>query len=168
MCFCALKLKSALAVLALTTSAAWAADFERVGPPLVINFDEAAGTAGSDTSLAGTGDAVSVKLGYSTLLKVDLVPTTIVVGSEEVVDVAPVGAMLILTGKALGSTNLHLLDEEKSVIFAAVIEVVPVVAPLPIVHVLATGREPLAYTCGENVCTLVENATAALTPELGP
>lgn len=152
MWFCALKLKSALAVLALTTSAGWAADFEEVGPPLVINFDEA----------AGTGDAVSVKLGYSTLLKTDLVPTTIVVGSEEVVDVAPVGAMLILTGKALGSTNMHLLDEEKSVIFAAVIEVVPVVAPLPIVHVLATGREPLAYTCGENVCTLIENATAAL------
>lgn len=182
--FCVSRLKSALVVLALTSSIAWAADLpnETIGTPPAFNSDEAAtavddeaaATVERDVDLtsAWPGDAIRVKLGYSTLLKADLVPTTIVVGNEEVVEVAPVGNMLILTGKTLGSTNLYLLDEEKTVILATVIDVVPVVAPLPVVRVFEGGKEPLEYACGENVCTLVEEADAgavgAVTPEFGP
>ncbi|UIJ70490.1 pilus assembly protein N-terminal domain-containing protein [Aurantimonas sp. HBX-1] len=165
-------IRSALAVLALTASVASAADLSdgpagRAPMPDRGAAGRTSGGAGGPLTIA-TRDVIDVKLGYATLLKTEVVPTSIVLGSEEVVDVAPVGEMLILTGKTLGSTNLYLLDANKTVLLAAVVNVVPAAAAAPMVRVFQGRNAPLDYVCDGNACAAVTDAAGGIAAVVTP
>src|SRR5262245_42743366 len=71
---------------------------------------------GSDAALAQ--DAVRVRPGYATVLKFDKAFSTVVIGDPQVADVLPRGdRAVLLSGRAVGTTNLIVLDADSNELF---------------------------------------------------
>jgi hypothetical protein len=99
-----------------------------------------------------SAQAIDVKLGYSELFRTDQAAEIVVVGNDRIANatIAAEGT-IVVTGHALGSTNLILLDEAGAEITSATVRVVPVdPRPQRTVRLIAGGASEgaLVYVCG--------------------
>jgi hypothetical protein len=96
--------------------------------------------------------AIDVKLGHSELVRTDQLVETIIVGNDQVANAAIATAgTIVVTGHALGTTNLILLDEAGAEISSAVVRVVPVdPRPQRTVRLISGGADETTrvYVCG--------------------
>lgn len=109
-------------------------------------------------SLAWAAETIDVKLGYSEVMRIDEPAETVVVGNDQMAN-ATIAAhnTIVVTGNALGSTNLILLDDTCAEIASSVVRVVPVdPRPQHAVGLISGGADECAtvYLCGpEPSCT---------------
>jgi hypothetical protein len=85
----------------------------------------AAGALIATLASASAAEPATINLfaGYSELIKLHKRGTTLVVGDPTVADAVSAGNEVVLTGKAVGSTNFIVLDENDAEIYRALITV---------------------------------------------
>lgn len=101
---------------------------------------------------AASAQTIDVKLGYSEVMRTDQPAETVIVGNDQVAN-ATIAARntIVVTGNALGSTNLILLDEAGTEISSSIVRVVPVdPRPQRAVRLISGGANEGAsvYVCG--------------------
>lgn len=103
-------------------------------------------------SPAWAQETIEVKIGHSNLVKADRAPGAIIVGNNKIADATiATRDTIAVTGHALGSTNLILLDEAGTEIMSATVRVVPVdPRPQTAVQVISGGSKggTSVYLCG--------------------
>ena len=97
-------------------------------------------------------ETIEVKVGYSNLVRADRVPETVIIGNNAIADATiATRNSIAVTGHALGSTNLILLDESGDEIMSTTVRVVPV-DPRPqfAVQMISGGSSggTSVYLCG--------------------
>ncbi|HEX2256751.1 MAG TPA: pilus assembly protein N-terminal domain-containing protein [Afifellaceae bacterium] len=103
-------------------------------------------------SAGKAAETIDVRLGYSELIRTEKPAETIIIGNDQVANATIASAgTIVVTGNALGSTNLILLDETGAEISSATVRVVPVdPRPQHAVRLILGGANQGAavYVCG--------------------
>ena len=96
--------------------------------------------------------ALDVTVGHSHIIRTTTPVGTIALGDPEIADAtAAAGGTIIVTGKAVGITNMIGLDEKGEEIFSYRVQVVPVDRPASFSIRLVRGGHPneeFEYSCG--------------------
>lgn len=138
---------------ALSPSAAVSQDFAEF-PSLQASPESGAASRGADKQAEPKPDSaarrdrmnVSVVMDQALLVRSPESVKTIIVGNPGIADVSSEGkGMLVITGKAYGSTNLILVSGEGNVVGESLISVVPARAGIVTVQSGPTSKE--AYSC---------------------
>ena len=126
------------------------------------------GLAVAILSLAVSGahatEMLEVKLGYSQVIGPVANMATVIVGNDRVADATlGGGGTIILTGRALGATNLIVLDEGGRQVLESPLQVVPVDRrPRTNIRIVKGITKAQDYDCGQNrLCKPVAVAVAA-------
>lgn len=114
-------------------------------------------------------EVIDINLGYSQVVRPAEVPGTVIVGDDAVADATIGGGnTIILTGKALGTTNLIVLDEAGGEILSLPVTVAPVDRrPTATIRVVKGSADEQEYLCGPaSGCSLVESGSGAGAPTM--
>ena len=129
-----------------------------------IGFGLAVAVLSLAVSSAHATEMLEVKLGYSQVIGPVANMATVIVGNDRVADATlGGGGTIILTGRALGATNLIVLDERGRQVLESPLQVVPV-DPRPRINIRIVKGITKAqdYDCGQNrLCKPVAVAVAA-------
>ena len=110
-------------------------------------------------------DAVQLTPGFTKLVRFDRTITTVVIGNPEVVDArAQTDRAIVLVGKAVGITNLIVLDDGGNEVFNSLVVVGARDAGKVVVHARKQLHEYWAYRCTEENCVRVEDRLEYLQP----
>lgn len=119
-------------------------------------------------SSAEPGQPIDVKVGHSEVMRPEQPAETVIIGNDQIAN-ATIAARntVVITGNAIGSTNLILLDEEGSELFSSTVRVVPVdPRPQRAIRVITGGANEgtSVYVCGpEPGCSPASDAAADAT-----
>jgi hypothetical protein len=108
-------------------------------------------------------DLLEVSLGYSHVIGPVGKMATVIIGNDGIADATlGGGSTIILTGKALGATNLIVLDEMGQEVLASLIHVVPQDRrPTTTVRVVNGVSKSIDYVCGlQSGCILIAGQDA--------
>lgn len=151
-----------VAVLALLASAplfgrAAADEMPRQLPPKLVK---------TDTVVAQRPSEIGVTLDFAKILKFDQPARTIIIGNPAIVD----GTLsdehtIVLTGKALGVTNMIVLAESGAEIASLTVNVVANTHQLTIVH---HGEVQQAFSCAGSCRSLTSGSGSAPAPAPPP
>lgn len=118
-----------------------------------------------DESRAQTSDSVQLTPGFTRLLRFDRPIATVVVGNPEIVDArAQTDRAIVLVGKAVGITNLIVLDETSREVLSTLVVVGARDAGKVVIHARPQLHEYWAYRCTEDNCVRVEDRLEYLQP----
>lgn len=112
-------------------------------------------------------EVIDINVGYSQVVRPAEVPGTVIVGDDTVADATIGGGnTIILTGKALGTTNLIVLDDTGGEIMSVPVTVAPVDRrPTAKIRVVKGSADEKEYLCGPaRGCSLVETGSSAGAP----
>jgi hypothetical protein len=125
-------------------------------------------------SAAQPQDIIDVPVGYSEVWTPARVPESVIVGNPDIADVTIANQTIILTAKAVGLTNLIVLDEAGNEMRRATVQVVPIdVRPQFIVRVIEGGSkgdgtrgDGTRYLCGPapGCVSIADDENDAITP----
>ena len=118
-----------------------------------------------DELQAQTSESLQLTPGFSRLLRFDRPVATVVVGNPEIVDArAQTDRAIVLVGRAVGITNLIVLDDASREVLSALVVVGTQDAGKVVIHARPRLHEYWAYRCSEDNCVRVEDRLEYLQP----
>src|SRR5258707_5004055 len=104
--------------------------------------------------------SISLFAGYSETIKLHKRGATLVVGDDSIADATSSGDRLVITGKAVGTTNLIVLDESDAEVYRAQIKVGSRV-------VVIGARSTRQYVCTPSGCRVGDGNKEPTPPPSG-